>query len=299
MSRLSIVIPFQFDESSFEQTLLSVLEDRPADTQIVVAHNGTYRDPFDLGDEVEFATARSSNLVDLVRDAFPATSAPVVQLLATGMTMGASDAEIALQAFEASDVGAVSPVTECGASGKFVHAGWADVPGRLAEPIDDSQSLSELDADSLHGGYLYNSFFRRQLLSDLLDAVAPALNEASEVAYAFACLMRGTGWRTLHVADCRLQVHDLDLVFDESDYSRGQRLGALRQVLLPQQHGFGWASLLREALLGGSSLGEMFGMLNRNAMRSLASRLVDAECVRPPADSEPVYVQPPSYRRAA
>ena len=51
MSRLSIVIPVLGSLDGLEDTLVSVLENRPADCQIVVVLNQPYDDPYDLKDE--------------------------------------------------------------------------------------------------------------------------------------------------------------------------------------------------------------------------------------------------------
>ena len=59
MSRLAIVISAAGNVESLEATLLSVLENKPADCQIIVALNEAYSDPYDLKDEVRFVTSRA------------------------------------------------------------------------------------------------------------------------------------------------------------------------------------------------------------------------------------------------
>ncbi len=64
--RLSIVVPISRDLAAFESTLISVLENRPRDCEVLVTHDGSYDDPFNLCDEVRFVIADSAALVDLV-----------------------------------------------------------------------------------------------------------------------------------------------------------------------------------------------------------------------------------------
>ena len=52
--RLSIIIPHRNDQL-LEETILSVLENRPRDCEIIVAHDGSYCDPYQLVDEVDHA----------------------------------------------------------------------------------------------------------------------------------------------------------------------------------------------------------------------------------------------------
>ena len=59
MPRLSIVIPVLGDPQQLDDTLLSVLENRPARCEIVVVHNRPYHDPYHLCEEVRFIQAEA------------------------------------------------------------------------------------------------------------------------------------------------------------------------------------------------------------------------------------------------
>jgi len=55
--RLSIVIPVLGDPRKLDDTLVSVLENRPAHCEILVVHNEPYDDPYQLSNEVCFIEA--------------------------------------------------------------------------------------------------------------------------------------------------------------------------------------------------------------------------------------------------
>ena len=55
--RLSIVIPAPGDESTLEETLVSVLENRPENSEIVVVLGFGYHDPWNVCEEVRFIQA--------------------------------------------------------------------------------------------------------------------------------------------------------------------------------------------------------------------------------------------------
>ena len=55
--RLSIVIPTPGDTAAMEETLVSVLEHRPDDCEIVVALGCDYADPWNIREEVRFVQA--------------------------------------------------------------------------------------------------------------------------------------------------------------------------------------------------------------------------------------------------
>ena len=63
--RLSIVIPCLGGAADFDGTLVSVLQNRPADCEVLVLHTEPYDDPYGLRNEVRFMESRGS-LVDLL-----------------------------------------------------------------------------------------------------------------------------------------------------------------------------------------------------------------------------------------
>ncbi|MFO0913916.1 MAG: hypothetical protein U0795_13240 [Pirellulales bacterium] len=68
MARLTIVIPAVGDQASLDDTLLSVLENRPADCQVLIAHPVEYQDPYELSDEVDFVPgAARAKVVELLQ----------------------------------------------------------------------------------------------------------------------------------------------------------------------------------------------------------------------------------------
>lgn len=275
-ARVSIVIPLQRDEKRFEATTLSVLENRPEDSQIIAVHNGTYADPFELGDELTFVTARSSNLVDLIRDAFAATTAPVVHVLGTGMKATDGWMGEAVQRFDDHQVAAVAPTLIDESHEDARPASWADTPGRLCQPHVSSSGVSE----STVGGFFLNAFaIRRRLLGELLEAVAPAMNDPVAVSYAFGCMLHQAGWKTEVCRDCEIVDTEALSLGDESDLARGQCLGAIRSRILPTSATPGLGVMLHSAFFGNSSLGEMLGLLRHRSGLAAMRRAIDPETV--------------------
>jgi len=65
VTQLSIVIPATGTQEQLDQTLVSVLENRPSDCEVIVPHAFDYKDPYDLHDEVTFVGSAAENLVSL------------------------------------------------------------------------------------------------------------------------------------------------------------------------------------------------------------------------------------------
>jgi len=94
-----------------DDTLLSVLENRPTNCEILVVHNQPYHDPYDLSDEVRFIEAeRGTGMAECVNRGVAASGAPVVHVLACGVEVCPGWAEAALRHFGNPDIAAVGVV---------------------------------------------------------------------------------------------------------------------------------------------------------------------------------------------
>ncbi len=107
--RLAIVISAVGNVQSLEGTLISVLENRPADCEIVVALNRPYADPYELKGEVHFVTARGATVAG-INQALAVTRAPFVHLLASGCQVTEGWTDEALARFGNRRVGSVAPM---------------------------------------------------------------------------------------------------------------------------------------------------------------------------------------------
>ena len=112
MPSLSIVIPVQGSVDALERSLVSVLENRPADTEIIVVLNTSYDDPYQLTDEVRFVAAQAgASWSECVSTGLAAARAGVVHLLAAGVEVSENWTRQALAHFRDQKVWAVAPAT--------------------------------------------------------------------------------------------------------------------------------------------------------------------------------------------
>jgi hypothetical protein len=271
---VSIIVPLRRDEKLFEETLLSILENQVDGCEVIAVHNGTYSDPFDLGDEVRFVVARSSNLVDLIRDAFPAAHGSVVHVLGTGLRATADWTTAAIDMFSDNNVAAAIPaLVDRGG----VSSGWCDTTGRLCNPVRLDSAAPR--PGQLRGFFLDAFFARRRVLGNLLDAVAPAMNDPVAVAYAFGCLLQRAGWL---ISDCRDSLVDASQEIDaadQSDRQRGECLAAIRSWVVQHPAPLPTLAMLKSALFGPSSLGEMVGTMQYRGTLPAIRRAVDPQSV--------------------
>lgn len=108
---LSIVIPCPGGGDLFEETLVSVLQNRPEDCEILVVYPGTYADPYNLRGEVDFVEAPvGATLLELVNLGFDCAQGDVVHLLQCGVEVDEGWTAAVRACFDDPRVGAAAPV---------------------------------------------------------------------------------------------------------------------------------------------------------------------------------------------
>ncbi len=167
MSRLSIIIPCLGGGAEFDSTLVSVLQNRPADCEVLVAHSHPYNDPYALRGEVQFIEAAAGSLVELINAALDATSGEIVHILGCGLEVSEGWTTPALQHFDDQEVAAVSPVVLSADRESVVAAGIRWTLGGARHIVTDPRIISRgsgrLRAKIL-GPMLTAAFVRRDVL---------------------------------------------------------------------------------------------------------------------------------------
>jgi hypothetical protein len=149
VTRLSIVIPALGHNDLLESGLVSVLEHRPLDSEVLVVLNDTYDDPYNLGDEVRFVRAPvGADLLDCLNLGYRSTAGDTIHFLGCGFEVSVGWADGPLARIEDPSVGAVVPILEQpGSPDTGVLAGIAyDPAGRAGLRFgSDTHWLSETD----------------------------------------------------------------------------------------------------------------------------------------------------------
>lgn len=111
MPQFSVIVPFLGDIGLFEGTLASVLRYRPDNTQVIVAHDGLFRDLHDLGDEVDFAiSGRAAQLTRLFNCGIRHSEGEFIALIRPGIELDENWQEPIARVFADQRVGCVSPL---------------------------------------------------------------------------------------------------------------------------------------------------------------------------------------------
>jgi len=193
---LSIVIPTSTDTAALEETLVSVLENRPDDCEIIVALGCPYGDPWNIRDEVRFVQAPAgSTLVGCVNLGVASSVGDVVHILAAGWRATEGWTAGPLEHFQSSQTGAVVPLVVADDDhNRVVATGIRYGRGGRRIAIQSPPSVAALATTSAtpQGPTLEAGFWRANLLSQAGPGFSKVCGDGiadidMAVAVAFGC----------------------------------------------------------------------------------------------------------------
>lgn len=192
MLRLSIIIPLERNSRLLEEGLVTVLENRPSDSEVLVVLDGPYDDPYDLQDEVRFVNAPGANRAAAFNAGLRAARGEFVHLLGCGVEATAGWADAALAAFGESRVAAVTPaIHHCLEPERRLFQGVSICRGarRLAQNAPRRNPIGP----TIHGGFY---------LREALEQAGGLAEDLGDWADADLLLrLQAEGWTSAVAAD--------------------------------------------------------------------------------------------------
>lgn len=221
MPRLSIVIPCLGGAIEFEDTLVSVLQNRPAQSEVLVVHALPYDDPYGLQDEVRFIRASGkSSLVQLANLGVEAAESDIVHLLGCRVSVQEGWAEPALKQFHDEQVAAVSPLIVDAHDQRITAAGVRYGAGGQRKLVGRGLAMNSRKLPNLQaaGPSFDAGFYRREVLLAVGGWHEPLGDTAADVDLA----------QTLQALDLKTVIaptstlHELRPAADRRGFSYGR-----------------------------------------------------------------------------
>jgi hypothetical protein len=200
VSRLSIVIPCLGGAAEFDGTLVSVLQNRPADCEVLVVHTEPYDDPYKLDGEVRFVETKADSLVELLNIGIHEAAGEIVHVVSCELESCESWTKPALAHFDDPEVAAVSPLVLGADRETIVAAGVRWSLGGARRLVHDRRVASpgsgRLRATIL-GPTLAAAFYRRDVLAAIGGFDVSLGAELADVSLALSIQSLGR----LHVCE--------------------------------------------------------------------------------------------------
>ena len=275
MARLAIIVPYLGQAKLLEDTLVSVLSNRPRDAQVLVVLARFYDDPYDLEGEVQFVrTSGRAGWVASLNAGIEASRAQVVHWLACGAEVSEGWADAAIGHFDNPRVAAVAPlVVDQGQPDRVIAAGMSYHVGGLVRPLAAGKSLGDLPVQprGVLAPHPATAFYRRSVFDQagLLDRRAGDRWAGVDLGL----VLHHLGLRSVLEPRCRVAVRP------EASFRRG----AFGDAMESERFFWRWATatglwrslLLHGVLLTGEALRGLtdLSILSRWAGRLLGSCL--------------------------
>ncbi|MFT5302851.1 MAG: hypothetical protein ACI87E_003080 [Mariniblastus sp.] len=220
----SIIVPMLGDRRLFDDTLASVLRNRPNNSQIVVVHDGAYEDPYGLKDEVDFIAADSpADLAGFFNTAFQATAGDLIAMIRPGVELAEGWNETVERSFDNADVGSVTPLLVSQSSPRLVAAvGVKKGLGFQRQIVGTHSKIASRRIRKLLplGPTAWAAFYRASALED----VGPVGDQLDSVYLDLdlALSLKTLGYKNTVCPECVLQLNDDSGFNEEMSTAHGQ-----------------------------------------------------------------------------
>jgi hypothetical protein len=216
--RLSIIVPHLHDDAAFEHTMLSVLVHREHETEVLIAHDGSYSDPYGLAQDeaVLIQSPSGESLSSLINLAVASACSPYIQVLLPGASVQAGWNNEALDLLQDRYLDAVCVPIRCQASNELVV-------GLLGASLPHRRIAS--NADSVAGPLMLGSILRKKFLHSVGGWLAGCNREIAEVEMGL--LIDTLGVEFGIAKEATIQANKRLATGQESGYEIGHACGQL------------------------------------------------------------------------
>ena len=164
--KLSIIIPAIGEQADIDATLLSVLENLPAECEVILACRTSYQDPYDLQDEIHFVEVdNKASVLDLINAGIRASEGDIVHWILPGVVATPGWTDAATERFERDDdTTCVSPLLVRGtAPDVIVAAGLIYRSAGIRKVVGRGKKIHAWNAQEreIHGATINSGFCRR------------------------------------------------------------------------------------------------------------------------------------------
>jgi hypothetical protein len=218
--KLAAVIPYQQGPSHLEATVLSILENRDSQIELIVVDAGRYSDPYGLsGVEMTILPVDpNTDWFSMVYEGIQSTIAPIVQVIAPGMTVTKDWWQGPLEAFSAVQMGAVQP--------SYHAPGGPRIAGGLDRTALPRRSLKQQVRDGEAVGVSsMGGFFRKRAILALDGWLKGLPRDAADAEMTLA--LTALGFQMLACPESKLIIDQPARIASQPSYATGMASGQI------------------------------------------------------------------------
>lgn len=225
MYRFSLIVPLLGSSKLFDDTLASVLRYRCDACQIIVAHDGSYDDPYGLGREVDFVCVQDqpAQLIQLFNAGLELARGEWIGLLRPGAQLDEGWDESVRASFADADVGCVAPaIVATDKPSRLITAGVTVGPSFGRKMLSAGRRFNTRRATSIKplGPSSWAAFYRRSLLTSLGSCDEQLDPHYLDVDLALS--LQNLNFGCAFCPDCVIAIDDPAIIRDEIRLPHGK-----------------------------------------------------------------------------
>ena len=257
--KLSIVIPACGSQTDIDETLVSVLENIPANAEALLIHPRDYEDPYGLEDEVRLVASSGSDLLTLLNEGIESARGEVVQTLCPGASVSPGWSEHPLEMFEADHrIGSVAPMLFGDRNRRYIRG--------ISYHVGAGKKIVSSARQPVTAPLLGSGFYLRRALQ-FMRGFDTRFSAWADIELGLR--MKSAKYRCV-TSESRVSVNRADFVHVEQGYQAGR----VRGCLFENAKAFGYArsqviAILTEPFRNGRGLGIFTGLAGRLTSRRL------------------------------
>ena len=224
MKRFSIIIPLHGDRRSFDDTLASVLRHRPDSSQIIVVHDGSYDNPYEIQDEIDFVVCSTrAGLIRYFNSALDEATGQYIALLRPGVRLNEGWSYPVEIAFQNPQVASVSPmIVTPGKRTTMIAAGVTNGHGYRRQIVGSRARIIPRTIRRIVslGPTSWAAFYRRESVAQI--GVCGDGMHSHYLDLDLALSLKAIGYQCEFCPNCVVDIEDPALITEELVLSHGR-----------------------------------------------------------------------------
>ena len=252
-SRYSVIVPVVGQPSALDDTLASILRDMPDESEVILVHDGTFEDIYNIGEELTLVDARTKRLSFQFAAALDQADGDIIALVRPGVELPEGWSTIVENKFSDASVASAAPIIAGQAKpDQIVAAGVKTNYHYRRILVGQGNKLAQRVLGRLNplGPTSWAGFYRRSTLAMFVGMDLKLEDQYLDLDLALT--LNAMGYSSVSVPECVCHVDRPATVIREAELAHGQ--SAQRSIARHASHesafSRGWVSFATELLSG-------------------------------------------------
>jgi len=252
-SSYSVIVPVVGQPSALDDTLASILRDLPQGSEVILVHDGTFEDNYNIGEELTLVDAGTKRLSSQFTAAYKKSSGDVIALVRPGIQLPEGWGEVVKERFSNPSVASAAPIIAARSkTDQIVAAGVKTNYHYRRILVGQGSKIAQRVFGRLDplGPTSWAGFYRRSTLAMIGDLDSKLEDQYFDLDLALT--LNAMGYSSTSIPECVCLVERPAPIIREAEAAHG--LSAQRSIARHASHesafSRGWVSFVAELFSG-------------------------------------------------